>query len=307
MEENAPQAAPESNAEQTVNNPAAPAEVKVEKVVDVEKKAPSLDDEFVEIKKNGKLVKMKFKEAKAYLQRDMAADEKFQEAAKKRGEMDTLIKRIKEDPAALRQFLKMTTGEEPSKIFERELARELEDLTMDPKEKELRKMKQELETYKKKEAQAREAEQQAKQKQAEDFWAKKYDEDISSALKTSGLPINEDTIRYAAEVMLSQIEASGDDSYDPPMEIVMDLVRDRYVGEFSRFSKTADVEKLLEILGDEQIEKLTKAAKGRKKSPVTIDPGKQAIADGSGDRQEKKAWKDRSEFEKRIAEWSKGE
>lgn len=299
------------------NTPAAPAEAaptetpavvqeKVEKVADaVEKKAPSLDDELVEIKKNGKLVKMKFKEAKAYLQRDMAADEKFQEAAKKRTEMDTLIKKIKEDPAALRQFLKMTTGEEPSKIFERELARELEELTLDPKEKELRKMKAKLEEYEKKEAKAREEQEQAKRKQAEDFWAKKYDEDISSALKSSGLPINEDTIRYAAEIMLSQIEASGDDSYDPPMEIVMDLVRDRYVGEFSRFSKTADVEKLLEILGDEQIERLTKAAKSKRKSPVTIDPEKQVIADGSAGQSEKKAWKSRSEFEDKIAEWAK--
>lgn len=302
MEQNTPVAPAEAAPTETP----AVAQEKVEKVADVvEKKAPSLDDELVEIKKNGKLVKMKFKEAKAYLQRDMAADEKFQEAAKKRTEMDTLIKKIKEDPAALRQFLKMATGEEPSKIFERELARELEELTLDPKEKELRKMKAELEAYKKKETQLKEQEEAAKRKQAEDFWAKKYDEDISSALKSSGLPINEDTIRYAAEIMLSQIEASGDDSYDPPMEIVMDLVRDRYVGEFSRFSKTADVEKLLEILGDERIEKLTKAAKSKRKSPVTIDPEKQTIAEGSEGQSEKKAWKSRTEFEDKIAEWAK--
>lgn len=306
MEQNTP-AAPAEAAPEVESKPAesAVAPEKVAKAADAEKKAPNLDDELVEIKKNGKIVKMKFKEAKAYLQRDMAADEKFQEAAKKRTEMDTLIKKIKEDPAALRQFLKMTTGEEPSKIFERELARELEELTLDPKEKELRAMKAKLEEYEKKEAKAREEQEQAKRKQAEDFWAKKYDEDISSALKSSGLPLNEDTIRYAAEIMLSQIEVSGDDSYDPPMEIVMDLVRERYVGEFSRFSKTADVEKLLEILGDEQIEKLSKAAKSKRKSPVNLDPSKQTIADGSSAQPEKKAWKSRSEFEDKIAEWAK--
>jgi len=264
-----------------------------------------LDNEEVELTINGKVRKMKWKDAKPYLQRDIAADEKFREAAKQRKEFESLFKSVKSDPKKLRELVKLATGEEPTAIFERELAAELEELTLDPKEKELRNMKRKLEEYEKKEKALQEEQEASKRQKAQEYWETKYDKDISEALKSSGLPMNEDTIKYTAEIMLAQIEEAGDDSFEPPMSIVMDLVRERYIDSMGKLAKTMDPEKLLELLGDDGLEKLSKAAKTRKKTPINVSQESQSLSDSAPAKETKSNWKTRDDFERRIEEWKK--
>jgi hypothetical protein len=303
MEQNqsAAPAEPVANAEVATEEKAVDQKV----VAKTEKVENPLENEEVDITVNGKVRKMKWKDAKAYLQRDIAADEKFREAAKQRKELETLFKSVKDNPKKLRELIKLATGEEATAVFERELAAELEELTMDPKEKEVRNMRKKLEEYEKKEAAAREKEEAEKRSKAQEYWETKYDKDISEALKSSNLPINEDTIRYTAEIMLAQIEDAGDDGFEPPMSIVMDLVRERYIDSMGKMAKTMDPEKLLELLGDDGLDKLSKAAQNKKKRPANISKENQVLSDEAPKSDAKKAWKSRDEFEQRIRDWEK--
>ena len=254
----------------------------------------------VELVIDGRKVKMPLKDAIAQAQRNIAADQRFKEAAKARKEMEELKAKAKSSPKALRDLIKAVTGEEPTKIFERELAAELEELSLDPKERELRKYKAQIEEYEAKLREKEELEKAAKRDQAQQFWEQKYDRDLSEAIKASGLPLNEDTVRYAAEIMLAQLEI--DDSVDPPMALVMELVKDRYLKETSSVVSKMDPEKLLELLGDDGFERIVKVGRSKKKG--FVDPDNQVVQDGVQKEDKPSPWKTRDEFEAKIKEWA---
>jgi AraC-like DNA-binding protein len=255
---------------------------------------------LVELVIDGRKVKMPLKDAIAQAQRNMAADLRFKEAAKARKEIEELKAKAKSSPKALRDLIKAVTGEEPTKIFERELAAELEELSLDPKERELRKYKAQIEEYQAQLQEKEEAEKAQKRDQAQKYWEEKYDRDLSDAIKSSGLPLNEDTIRYAAEIMLAQLEI--DDSVDPPMALVMELVKDRYLKETSSVVSKMDPEKLLELLGDDGFERIVKA--GRSKKKMFADPNNQFVQESVQKEEKPSPWKSRDEFEAKIKEWA---
>lgn len=257
----------------------------------------------VKIKINGVEKTVSLKDAITLAQRGAAADEKFREAAKHRKEMDDLISSVRDDPRKLGTLIKALTGKEPEQVYESELSRVLEELTLDPKEKQLREYKKKLEEFERREKAENERKEQEKFAAAQAQWEQKYDKQISDAIKSSGLPLNEDTIQYTADIMLKQLEIDPDN--DPPMDIVMDMVRDRYVTQLGKMAKSIDAEKLLELLGDDGYENLAKAAKGKKKSPVSINAEKQVISDSESSKETKSSWKSRDEFERRLEEWKK--
>jgi hypothetical protein len=292
------QAPAEAPAEQTQSEAAPQEQSSNQKVVDKAKEAGLDLGSQVELVVNGRKIKMPLKDAISQAQRNLAADDKFREAAAARKEIEELKKKAKTSPKALRELIKAVTGEEPTKIFERELAAELEELTLDPREKELRSYKAKIEEYERERQERQEREQAAEQEKARTYWEQKYDKDLSEAIKGSGLPLNEDTIRYAAEIMLTQMEIDPDS--DPPMSMVMELVRDRYLKQMSSLTSGLDPEKLLEILGDQGVEKIMKA-RGKRKLEPSADNQVPA------ERQEKaepSRWKSRDEFEAKIKEWA---
>lgn len=230
----------------------------------------------------------------AHAQKGIAADERFQEAAKSRKTMEALVKKAKEDPDAL---LRELTGRDPEEIYKEKLSEKLRRLTMDPKERELEEYKAKIASFEAEKAARDEADKKAAMDKTTQFFVKKYDKEIPEAIKAAGLPLTEDVIKYTADIMLSNLE----EGLDLPYDVVMELVRDRYMRGVKGFLSTADKEKLIDLLGEDVVDALI-AAKAKKGKAAGKQPAKQAV---SAPEPTKSPYMTPDELKKYVEEWSK--
>lgn len=247
------------------------------------------------IKVNGKERLVDEKTAIAYLQRELAADEKFRQASAEAKRIEAIIKAAKEDPD---KFFRELTGLDPLEYSKKRIGDEIKRMAMTPEQRELEEYKAKVAAFEKKERERIAAEQRASQERAKEFYIKKYDTEIPDALKAAGLPVNEDTVRYTAEVMIANLE----EGLDLPYEMVMDLVKDKYQKSFKGFFESSDKERLLELLGEDFVDALAEI-KARKKNPPKQRPT-QAIQSESGSEDDPRTM-NQEQFREYVRRWSK--
>lgn len=71
-------------------------------------------------------------------------------------------------------------------------------------------------------------------------------------MKAVGLPLTQDVIRHATDIMIANLE----DGIDLPMEVIMELTKERYLESVKGFLGASDKDKLTELLGQDIVEKL---------------------------------------------------
>jgi len=253
------------------------------------------------LKVNGAERELDEKSLLAFAQKGLAADEKFQSAAQQRKQVERLIKLAKEDPDVL---LRELTGEDPEEIYKRRLSAKLEELSLDPKEKELRDYKKKIEEYEKREAKRKEEAEQAQHSRAVEYWTQKYDKELPSAIKAAGLPMTEDVIKHTAEVMIANLE----EGFDMPIEAVMEVVKDRHLASIKNFLTAAEKEKLVDLLGEDVVDGIiaARAKKANKSQKSTQKPTIQASESGGQSRQKKSYKEALAELDEQISKWSGG-
>lgn len=264
-------AAPAPDVTPDTPSEAAPAEVAAKTAAAPPKKAdpaPASDKEEPRkftIKVNGKEKVVDEKTALAYLQRELAADEKFRSASAEAKRIEAIIKGAKNDPDKL---IKELMGMDPLELYKKRIGDEIRKMSLTPEQRELEDAKMRLADYERREQERVENERKASEERAKSFYIKKYDSEIPEALKSAGLPVNEDTVRYTAEVMLANLE----EGLDLPYEVVMDLVKDKYQRSIKGFLSASDKEKLLELLGDDVLSGLleAKTKKGTVKRTMAV-------------------------------------
>lgn len=201
------------------------------------------------LKVNGKQLEMDQKSVTAYAQKGMAADERFQKAAAREKQIDALLRKAKEDPDS---FIKEILGQDSLEYSKKRLSKELQELSLDPKEKELREYKRKVQAYEAEKAKAQQAEKKAQADKAVEHWTKHYDKVLPQSLKAVGLPLTQDVIRHATDIMIANLE----DGIDLPMEVIMELTKERYLESVKGFLGASDKDKLTELLGQDIVEKL---------------------------------------------------
>lgn len=201
------------------------------------------------LKVNGKQLEMDEKSVTAYAQKGMAADERFQKAAAREKQIDALLRKAKEDPDS---FIKEILGQDSLEYSKKRLSKELQELSLDPKEKELREYKRKVQAYEAEKAKAQQAEKKAQADKAVEHWTKHYDKVLPQSLKAVGLPLTQDVIRHATDIMIANLE----DGIDLPMEVIMELTKERYLESVKGFLGASDKDKLTELLGQDIVEKL---------------------------------------------------
>lgn len=278
-----------------VEDAAKSAEPKSKKTDPAPAAEPKAEERTYKIKVNGKERVVNEKTAIAYLQRELAADEKFRQASAEANKIKSILEGAKKDPDKLfREIL----GMDPLEYSKKRIGDEIKRMAMTPEQRELEEAKARLAEYDRKEKERAEAERRASEEKARDFYVKKYDEEIPVALKAAGLPVNEDTVRYAAEVMLANIE----EGLDLPYEMVMELVKDKYHKSLKGFLSGSDRERLLELLGDESLEELLKIREA-KKNPQKAKPT-MAIQQGDPEARDP-ATMSKDDFREYVKQWSK--
>lgn len=264
-----------------------------------EKKQEAIKQEIrrLKLKVNGSEREMAEHDVIALAQKAMGSDEKFRKASERDKRIAQIVKAAESDPEAYDEVIRTLFGKDPEEIYKQRLAEKLKRMSMDPKDLELHEAKEKLRKYEAAEKKREEEAKAAKMKAAEEHYTKEYDKQISEGLKSSGLPINEDTIRMTAEIMLANLEGG----MELPISTVMELVRERYQTNFKKLFGDYDPDKLLEFLGKDLFRKMQDADAKRRPSPDS--PGKQAMPRDEQD--EPKAKEINSDdFRERIRKWS---
>lgn len=139
-----------------------------------------------------------------YLQKSMAADEKFQEAATIRKQMQEFVKALKSDPLSILSHPEM--GINIKELAERVINNEIEDLQKTPEQKRMEELERKLKEREDELNSERDAKQKAELARLEEQAFLELDRDIDDALKTTTLPKSPYVMKRIADALIQANE-----------------------------------------------------------------------------------------------------
>lgn len=224
----------------------------------------SSESKRYKVKVDGQELEVDEAELLAGYQTRKAADKKFQEAAMTRKQAEEFVSLLKTDP--IKVLTHPGLGVDFRQLAEQYLVQQLEEEMLDPRDRELKKYKamvEEQETAKKRELERQEAEraQQLTARYTED-----YSNQIVEALKTSGLPKTERTVKAMAQYLHLGLQQG----VDLKAAEVVEFVKQDYINAQKELFSALDGDTLLSILGEDVANKIRKSDVKRLKSPEKV-------------------------------------
>lgn len=200
-----------------------------------------------------------------YLQKALAADEKFQEAASLRKNVEMLVNELKANPRAVLSHPDL--GIDLKKFAEDILNEEIKQMQKTPEQKQLEALQQQLETEKKQREQLEEAKRTAEMSRLEEQAFKQFDDDITSALeKFPALPKSPYVVKRIADTM---IEAINLGYKDVQVGDIMPVVEQQISGEIQKMFETMPEEIMEQIIGKNNLSRLRKTRLAKMKKVDT--------------------------------------
>lgn len=188
-----------------------------------------------------------------YLSKALAADEKFQEAASLRKNVELLVEQLKSNPKAILSHPEL--GLDLKKFAEEILNEEIEEMKKSPEQKELERLKKELESKTKREQELEEQRRQSEMHRLEEQAFKQFDDEITSALSSSSLPKSPYVVKRIADTM---IEAVNMGYADVSVKDIMPIVEQQISGEIQKMFETMPEEVMEGLIGKNNLSRLRK-------------------------------------------------
>lgn len=214
-------------------------------------------------------------EVQKYLAKALGADEKFQEAANMRKQMEQLIGELKNNPLAILKHPEL--GIDVRKLAEMVLTEEIEEMQLTPEQKKIRDLENALKEREEKERIALEAKEKAERERLENEAIVHLDEQITQALSKSSLPQSPYVVRRLTDYMIQAIDAGFK---DVTFEQILPYVEEQITGELNRLFESAPddtFDKLMEsVVGKKNLDKYRKKQVSKVKAspkPVVKDTG----------------------------------
>lgn len=212
------------------------------------------------IKIDGEEIEVDYETMKRDYQLRKASDKKFREAAMMNKRAEDFVHLLKTNPKKV--LLNPNLGIDMRSLAEEILAEHLEDEMMDPKDKELKKYKKQLEEIENEKKTAAQKQEEAQIAELREKYSEDYSTQITSALQESNLPKTEHTVKRMAYYM-HQALVRG---YEMKARDVVDLVRQDYMNETKSLFGAADEDTLISLLGEDTIKKIRKYEAKRMKN-----------------------------------------
>lgn len=204
-----------------------------------------------------------------------AADAKFQEAAQIRKQSEQFIHLLKTDPIKVLSNPKL--GIEFRKLAEEYLVSQLEEESLDPKEKEFRAYKKQVDEMNAEKKRQEDVVESKRASELRDHYQNDYSTKITAALESSGLPKTQQTVKSMAFYMSEGLKRG----YDLSPNDVAALVKQDYIDQQKALFSSLDGDDLEAMVGAEVAEKL------RKNSLKKLKPQTQAPKSYSAPRKQK--------------------
>jgi hypothetical protein len=242
-----------------------------------------------------------------YAQKARAADKTFQEAATQRKQVEQILENLKTSPGkailnkafghkagdVLKDIINTALNEgydakELKEILSEQMYEWIQEENLDPREREIRDLKKQLEKRNQADKEAAEAKFQAELKQKTDEAVKAFNEDITETLKTSGLPKSTFTVKRMAYWLDQAFKVKADYAKqgitirDPKAADIVTLVKKDYEDSFKELYSASDVDTLANLLGKDTLDKIRKydvqklmeKKPGSDKKPSNVAPQK---------------------------------
>lgn len=260
-------AAPAQTAETT--EALSPEEVEAEAAETAKEEAKALKKKY-QLKVNNKVKDIELdlsndEDIKRYLQKAEASDEKFQEAATLRKQVEQLVSELKKNPLAILKHPEL--GIDVKALAQQVLNEEIEEMKLSPEQKRIKELEDALKTKEEKEKQFEEERKNAEKARLEQQAAEDLDEQVTSALAKSNLPKSPYVLRRISDTMLAAMDMGFN---DVKVEDIMPFVQEQINGEIQRLFDEAPedtFEKVMEgIIGKKHLDKYrkTKISKSKK-------------------------------------------
>lgn len=179
-----------------------------------------------------------------------AANKKFQEAATMRKQAEEFIGLLKTDP--LKVLKDPRIGHDVRKLAEEYLIAEMEKEAMTPDQRELADAREKLKVAEEEKKANAKVKEDAQNAELTKKFTDDYTNDILGALKGSGLPQTEHTVRRMAYYMYQALNRG----YELKAADIIPLVKEDYKAESKALFDQLDGQTLLEILGDNTAKKI---------------------------------------------------
>lgn len=204
-------------------------------------------------------------EVKKYLQRAEASDEKFQEAATLRKQVEHLVRELKSNPLAILQHPEL--GIDVKALAQQVLAQEFEEMALTPEQKKIKELEASLKQKEDKEKQHEEEKNQAERAKYEAEAMQDLDDQVTAALGGSNLPKSPYVVRRIADSMLAAMDMGFT---DVTPEQVLPFVEEQILGEINRLFESAPddmFDKVMEnVVGKKHLDKYRKAKVAKTKA-----------------------------------------
>ena len=213
---------------------------------------------------------------KRIVQKGLAADERFQQAAQVEKQLQGIIRALREtpenvllneklghQPEVLIERLVKTLGPKARPIIEKIMGAYVDEELMDPKDRAIAEHKRQIAEFEAEKKARAQAEQEEQMKVLKSHYQETYSKDIMTTLENSGLPKTPSTVKKMAYYMFQglqrgvQLQAAD----------VVDLVKQDYITDTTELYGHLDGEILLSILGPGLTDKIVKAATASMKGP----------------------------------------
>lgn len=237
-------------------------------------------------------------EVQKYLQKALAAEEKFQEAASVRKQAEQLVNALKTNPLAV--LMHPELGLDVKALAQQVLTQEIEDMQKSPEQKRIEELERALKDREEKERVLEEEKRQAEMNRIQEEAFQELDSQITSALSKSELPKSPYVVKRIADAM---IEAVNMGYKDITVEQIMPFVEESITTEFQRMFDEAPeqtAEKLMEkLVGKKNLDRYRKTKVARVKSPVRA-----AVQDTGGKSTESEKKEENLKFKDVFNPWN---
>lgn len=216
------------------------------------------------LKVGGKEIEVDEDELVKRAQMGFSAEEKWQEAAKMRKQVESFINMLQQDPATALEKM----GFDVDALAEARIRQRIEEMQKSPEQLELERIRRENEQIKAERERERQQLQQAEMQRMQEQFAVQIDNEITEALDSPefGLPKNPYFVKRIADVMIYGLKNGKDISAKRAAEIVRDEVQT----EWREMFQVAPDETFEKLIGKDRLNKYRRAKiKTKAKAPVT--------------------------------------
>lgn len=220
--------------------------------------APSPVPKRFRLKVNGAEREVEEAQYHTLAQKGLAADERWREAQRVQAERDELERMLQENPIELLR----KRGLDVDYLTAQYVLKQAEAEQETPEQRKIREYEEKLQSYEREKAEAAEAERQAAFQAKQEASRQEYGEKFSSALEKAGIPRGPQAawaLSRMAQLEMQNLEQGLEFTADQLAQIVSS---DMLTEQHSLFG-ALDGEPLLERLGPELVQKVTRAVVAR--------------------------------------------